>query len=162
MFGRELHVIILLDQDYGSTAEDKLQISFLLKYIWTVKKKKTYLIRLIITTFESVDDLPIDELCADLVRTVMPWSEDLFAEVEMPRSMLFLSPLSLFILLTNRHGVQEVLTAAAKRPNLQEEMHKCRLYYYCSLVICDLFQIASWAIQMIQTFSCISAYREKP
>lgn len=68
-----------------------------------------------------MDDLFVDEVCADLVLlAVMPGAEDLLAEEEAPGSVLFLPSSPLDFLLTLGNGVHHVLPAAAQSPHLQD------------------------------------------
>lgn len=67
---------------------------------------KPDLITLILSGIEVMDDLRVNELCADGVSgAVMPWGEELFPEREMPRSSLLLFSLPPLLLLTLRDGV---------------------------------------------------------
>ena len=66
-----------------------------------------------------MDDLLIDELCADLVLfTVVPGAEDLLAEEESPGSVLLLSSSPLHFLLTLGDCIHHMLSAATQSPHL--------------------------------------------
>lgn len=68
-----------------------------------------------------MDDLQVDEICADLVLfTVVPRGEDLLAEEETPGSMLLLPSSSLHFLLTLGDCVHHMLPAATQSPHLQD------------------------------------------
>lgn len=85
---------------------------------------KPDLITLILSRLEVVDDLCVNELCADGVGgAVMPWGEELFPETEAPRSSLLLSPLPPLLLLTLRDGIQHMIPGAAYRPVLHTQQH---------------------------------------
>ncbi len=67
-----------------------------------------------------MDDLLVDEVCADLVLfAVMPGREDLLAEEESPGSVLLLPSSLPHFLLTLGDGIHHVLPTAAQRPHLQ-------------------------------------------
>lgn len=81
-----------------------------------------HLLTPILSKLQTMDDLFVNEVRADLVLfAVMPGGEDLLAEEETPGSVLFLPSSSFYFLLTLRDGVHHVLPAAAQSPHLQEK-----------------------------------------
>lgn len=80
-----------------------------------------HLLTLVLSKLQAVDDLLVDEVCADLVLfTVVPGGENLLTEEETPGSMLLLPSPPLHLLLTLGDCIHHVLPAAAQSPHLQD------------------------------------------
>ena len=89
-----------------------------------------------------MDDLLVNEICADLVSIrVMPGGEDFLAEEETPGSMLLLPSSPFHFLLTLGDCIHHMLPAAAKRPHLQDRSSLTMTGKICYLQHTYLFRI---------------------
>lgn len=76
---------------------------------------------LVLSTLQTMDDLSVDEVCAELVvSAVVPGGEDLFPEDETPGGVLLQASFPLCVLLTPGDGIHHVFPAAAQSPHLQD------------------------------------------
>lgn len=92
--------------------------------IWQsfVYDKWAHLFSLVLSKLQTMDDLLVDEVCADLVLfAVMPRGEHLLAKEETPWSVLLLAALPFHFLLTLGDGVHDVLLPIAESPHLQDK-----------------------------------------
>lgn len=87
----------------------------------TIIQSSAHLITQVLSKLQTVDDLSVDEVCAELILfAVMPGGEDLLAEEETPWSVLFLPSPPLYFLFTLGDGIHHVFSAAAQSPHLQD------------------------------------------
>lgn len=84
------------------------------------QRENAHLSTLILSQLQTMDDLFVNEVRADLVLSaVMPGGEDLLAEKQTPGSVLLLPSSPLYFLLTLGDGVHDVIPAAAQSPHLK-------------------------------------------
>lgn len=107
----------------GKTHVRGVRQECLVESLVTIQAIGAHLLTLVLSRLQAMDDLLVDEVCAELVVTaVMPGGEDLFTEDETPGGVLLLASPPLCVLLTPGDGVHHVLPAAAQSPHLQHSL----------------------------------------